>query len=200
MNKIEKLLKDNIEVVRKIEKLMSKVEISNNKKEILLAGFTRNALSHFISINILMEKKLYNSAFSLIRIYFENILKLSYMYRIMDDTKITTIYDANSWDNHFPQIGEMATALDDIYNIEFYTEIKENAYKMMNDYTHTGKNQIARNFNDVAVDSSFSDELILDTIEGCKVLLKISMTALIESCGFKKKLISKDEMDEYLTY
>ncbi len=101
-NGIDKQLKDDVNLVQKIENLMTKVEImSDNQRDMLLAGFSRNVLSHFISINFLMEKKLYNSAFALERVFFENIIKLKYMYYIMSDTKIRTIYSANSWDNHF---------------------------------------------------------------------------------------------------
>ncbi|WP_294956323.1 hypothetical protein [Sulfurovum sp.] len=79
-DEIDQLLLDDIELVKKIEKLMIKVDVmSNNKRDMLLAGFSRNVLSHFISINYLMEKKLYNSAFALERIFFENIIKLKYM-------------------------------------------------------------------------------------------------------------------------
>jgi len=200
---IDKQLNDNVSLVRKIEKLMIKVDImSDNERDILLAGFTRNTMSHFLAINILIEKKLYNSAFALVRIYFESIIKLKYMYYIMDDAKISTIYTANSWDRHFPTIHKMAKAIDKESDVEFYLHIKENAYKIMNDYTHTGVNQIARNFNesDAFIESNFSDELILDTLKDNKTLLKTSMVVFIESIGFKNQFITKEEMDAYLTW
>ncbi len=200
---IDKQLKDNDTFVRKIESLMTKVDIMNdNKKDMLLAGFSRNAMSHFLAINLLMEKKLYNSAFALIRIFFENILKLKYMYYFMDAEKIKTIYTANTWDKHFPNVGNMAKAIDEEYDVTFYTDIKEKAYKIMNDYTHTGPNQIARNFSELepSVDSNFSDELILETLESNKTLLKTTMTVFLESIGFKNKHITKEEMDAYLEY
>ena len=168
----------------------------------LLAGFSRNVLSHFISINYLMKKKLYNSAFALERIFFENIIKLKYMYYIMDDQKITTIYDANSWDRHFPSIGDMATKIDEKLETDFYSNVKQNAYKIMNDYTHTGANQIARNFDesDASIESNFSDELILDTLKGNKALLKTSIIVFLESIGLKNGFIIKDEIEAYLEY
>jgi hypothetical protein len=202
-NEISKHLVDDIDLVQKIEKLMVKVDImSDNKRDILLAGFSRNVLNHFISINYLMEKKLYNSAFALERIFFENIIKLKYMYYIMDDTKITTIYSANSWSNHFLTIGEMAEKIDEKLTVEFYSTVKQNAYKIMNDYTHTGTNQIARNFSesDSSIESNFSDELILDTLQGNKTLLKTSMIVFLESIGLKNNFISEDEIKEYLEY
>ena len=200
---INKQLKYDVILVQKIENLMTKVEImSDNQRDMLLAGFSRNVLSHFISINFLIEKKLYNSAFALERVFFENIIRLKYMYYIMSDTKIRTIYSANNWDNHFPSIDKMTRAIDEVFESEFYTTVKQNAYRIINDYTHTGVNQIARNFSelDPSVDSNFSDELILDTLKGNKTLLKTSIVVFLESIGFKNGFISKNEMDAYLEY
>ncbi|WP_162984538.1 hypothetical protein [Poseidonibacter antarcticus] len=42
----------------------------------------------------------------------------------------------------------MVDEIDAESGIEFYSDIKDRAYKMMNDYTHTGTNKIARNFNE----------------------------------------------------
>ena len=166
----------------------------------LLAGFSRNVLSHFLSINYLIEKELYNSAFALERIFFENIIKLKYMYYIMNETKITTIYSANSWNNHFPTIQEMVDKIDTELGVESYSDIKDKTYKIMNDYTHAGINQIARNFTELAVESNFSDELILDTLKGNRILLKTSIIVFLESIGLKNGFISEDEMKEYLEY
>ena len=182
---------------------MTKVDImNNNQKDMLLAGFSRNALSHFLSINLLIEKKLYNSAFALVRIFFENIIKLKYMYYIMKDAEISTIYTANSWEKHFPTIGEMVKAIDKESDVEFYSTIKQKAYKIMNDYTHTGPNQIARNVSesDASIEANFSDELILDTLKSNNDLLKTTMVVFIASIGFKNGFISKNEMDAYLEY
>lgn len=202
-DKIKEQLKDDLILVQKIESLMTKVNImDDNQKDMLLAGFSRNVMSHFLSINLLIERGLYNSAFALVRIFFENILKLKYMYYFMDDTKIKTIYTASNWNNHFPNIATMAKKLDEVHDIEFYTDIKQKAYKMMNDYTHTGPNQIARNFSQVeaTVDSNFDDELILATLEGNNTLLKTTIVIFLAGIGLENGFISKEEMDAYLEY
>ena len=72
----------------------------------------------------------------------------------------------------------------------------------MNDYTHTGANQIARNFgeSDASIESNFSDELILDTLKGNKTLLKTAMIVFLEGIGLKNAFITKDEIEAYLGY
>lgn len=200
---IKSQLQHNMNFVKRIESLKVKIEImSDNKRDMLLAGFSRNLLSHFLSINILIEKKLYNSAFALERIFFDNVIRLNYMYLIMNDTKISTIYDANSWDKKFPTIHKMSEKIDEKFDIPFYLPIKEEVYKIMNDYTHTGANQIARNFNELAttISSNFSEELILDTLKGNKALLKTSTVVYLEGIGLKNSFISEKEIKDFLAF
>lgn len=198
---MNEIIESNFNYVRKIELLLKEIDVDGDKKkEMLLAGFSRNLLSHFISINILIEKELYNSAFSLIRVFFENIVRLKYMYNIMDDAKIETIYNANSWNNHFPCMRTIVERLDEFYDVEFYSNIKERVYKVMCDYTHTGPIQIARNFNDIddSISSNFSEELVIDTLRSSRELLKTTIIVFLE-LGYSKGFISREEMDDFLT-
>lgn len=194
----------DIKLLEKVQHLMVKVNIrSDNKRDMLLGAFSRNIISHFASINILIDKRLFNSAFALIRIFFENVIKLKYMYYKMDNQKIETIYNANTWNNHFPKtIDEMVKEIDNFLDTEYYSNIKNNAYKMMNDYTHTGRNQIMRNFSETGFtfDTNFDNELILETLKSNKVLFKSAIVVFLESIGFKNGFLSKDEMDNFLEY
>ncbi len=200
-DEIKQEIEKNRELGLKIDKLMEKISIeSNNKRDTLLAGFSRNLLCHFISINYLMENRLYSSAFSLERIFFENVIRLKYMYYIMDDQEIEKIYNANSWDKHFPKIKEMIKKIDIFLENDFYEKIKEKTYKLMNDFVHTGVNQIANHFSDTGllIKSHFSDELILDTLKGNRVLLKTSIIVILESVGEKNGYITFNEIEECL--
>jgi len=96
----------------------------------------------------------------------------------------------------------MVTKVDEEAGIEFYKKIKDNTYKVMCDYTHTGVNQIARNFSDTdsTVEANFSDELILDTLKGNKELLKVSIIVLLESVGLKNGFLDKVDMENFLKY
>jgi hypothetical protein len=72
----------------------------------------------------------------------------------------------------------------------------------MCDYTHTGANQIARNFSDTdpAVEANFSDELILDTLEGNKQLIQTSIIVFMESIGLKNGFLTEQDMKDFLNY
>ena len=202
---IDELINVNNKFSKYIEELTSKIEIDNfKKKEMILIGFFNNARIHFYSMNLLIEKKLYNSAFALVRVFFENIIKARYVNMFFDDIKIEKMYGKDDWDSIFkrePNLGDMCIQIDAQIGEKFYEEIKNNAYKKMNDFTHTGAYQTASNFNvtDGIIEPSFDEELIKDTIKSNFELMKTFSLFTLEILGFKKGFITQDEMDELLS-
>ncbi len=178
MKKIEKHIKINYDILKEIEILSSRIEIlTDNKRDTLLAGFYKNALSHYIAITFLIERKLYNSAFALIRVLFENVVRAKYMYTTFSEEKIGKLYNNQNWGawKAFPGVKKMCTEFDAVHNGEsLYGHISEKAFKIMNDYIHSGANQIARNFNEKSgvLDSSFDEDLILSALQSICIKFK----------------------------
>ena len=201
---IDELINVNNKFSKYIEELTSKIEIDNfKKKEMILIGFFNNARIHFYSMNLLIEKKLYNSAFALVRVFFENIIKARYVNMFFDDIKIEKMYGKDDWDSIFkrePNLGDMCIQIDAQIGEKFYEEIKNNAYKKMNDFTHTGAYQTASNFNvtDGIIEPSFDEELIKDTIKSNFELMKTFSLFTLEILGFKKGFITQDEINKLL--
>lgn len=203
--KIKKLMKINYKFSKYIEKLILKVEVNDsNTRDMILIGFFNNSRIHFYSMNLLIEKKLYNSAFALVRVFFENIIKGRYVYMFFDTAKIEKMYTKNDWDNIFkkePNLGDMCSLIDAQIGKIFYEEIKNNAYKKMNDFTHTGAYEIASNFNvtDGLVELNFDKELIKDVLKSNFELMKTFSLFTLEILGFKNDFITQDEMDKLLS-
>ncbi|MCD8543328.1 MAG: DUF5677 domain-containing protein [Sulfurospirillum cavolei] len=198
INRIKAYMKCNREFLEKLEALLVKIEIfDSNQRNMLLIGFVRNALSHYLSINILIENKLYNSAFALVRVLFEGVVRGRYMYYILDDTDISKMYASQDWDKFFGKFGDMCQALDNHYGGNFFVQTKNTAYKMMNDYTHTGANQIARNFNEATgqVEADFSEDLICDTLKSNFEVFKTFVILFLE-VGLHQGNITKEELEE----
>ena len=200
---VQNQINENKNFIKKTETLMKKIVIhDNSKRNMLLIGFSSNAIKHFLSINILAEVQLYNSAFALVRVLYENVIKLEYMYFLMDDNKINTLYKFNNWDNHFPKISKMIKDIDSLTNAKYYSDMHPKAYKIMNDYTHTGSIQIANNFNESTstIESNYDDKVIINVLKSCKVLLKSTIVIFLEDVGYKNHLITKEEMEKFLKY
>jgi len=200
---VQNQIDENKNFVKKIETLMKKVTVyDDEKRDMLLIGFSSNAIKHFLAINILVEKQLYNSAFALVRVLYENVIRLEYMYFLMNDDKINTLYKFNNWDNHFLKLSKMVEEIDSLTDVKYYSNMHQKNYKIMNDFTHTGAIQIANNFNesDSTIESNYDEKVIIEVLKSCKILLKSSIVIFLEYVGFKNGFITKDEMENFSKY
>jgi len=198
MNRIEAYMKCNREFLEKLEAALTKIEISDGEqRKMLLVGFVRNALTHYMSINLLIENKLYNSAFALVRVLFEGVVRGRYMYHIFDDTAISKMYASKDWGKIFGYFGDMCQTLDTYYSEDFFVKTKDLAWDMMNDYTHTGVNQIAHNFNEAQskIEADFSEALICDTLKSNFEVFKTFVILFLE-VGLDQGNITKEELEE----
>ncbi len=191
-------LKHNNNLYDHVGALAVKITISNDKKrELLFRGFFNTFRTHFISINILLEKKLFSSAFALIRVMFDSMIRGLYMYYEYSDEKIETMYANDNW--KFKNATDMCKKLDVIFGDNYFNEMRLIAYGGMCDYTHTGAIQIARNFNQEkgTIELNFSDELILDALNGMYSLMKIFSLNYFEEIGLKQGEITIEEIANF---
>ncbi len=192
---IAEQLKRNKKFYDYINTLTVKVTIDSDKKrEMLFRGFFNTFRTHYISINILLEKKLYSSAFALIRVMFDAMVRGLYMFNTYSNERIESVYADSNW--NFDKTTTMCKKLDEIFGNNFFDELRSGAYGGMCDYTHTGSTQIARNFNQEAgiVEKNFDDSLIIDTLNGVYKLMKIFTLAYFEKTGLKHGEITTEEM------
>lgn len=120
-----KLISINYKLSKYIEKLISKVEVDDcNTRDMILIGFFNNSRIHFYSMNLLIEKKLYNSAFALVRVFFENIIKARYVYMFFEDAKIENMYQKTNWDKIFNKEPDLGLLLKENFISRFYISSK----------------------------------------------------------------------------
>ncbi len=92
-------IKQSYFIHKKANELSMKITISSSdKREMLLAGFFTVFRTHYISIIVLIEKELYSSAFALIRVLFDSMVRALYMYHTYSSKEIETAYDNNNWE------------------------------------------------------------------------------------------------------
>ncbi|MEA2016888.1 MAG: DUF5677 domain-containing protein [Campylobacterota bacterium] len=186
-------------LIEDIEKYDKDIEIDNikeNRRDILLLGFSENIKCHYKSIISLIEQELYHSAFALIRVLFESIVRGRYFYTRFDDKKIDEFYESDDWDEFF-KIGiyKMCKYLDDTLEVDHYKTIKENAYGAMCDYTHTGNLAIARCFTDSTIKPNFDDILVNKTLDDIFNLTRIFYLFLFENTFINHNILEKEEIE-----
>ncbi len=205
MTKIEKNIKINYNILREIDNLALKLIILNDKRNILLAGFFKNALSHFYAITLLSEKELYSSSFALVRILFENAVRAKYMYEKFDNQKINKLYSNPNWGNLkvFPGVKKMSAEFNKVYDGEsLYGYITQRTFGVMNDYTHSGANQIARNFNEQqrTIEANFEEDEIITMLKSIRPIISSLAIMYFEVIGMKQKELSETEVKDLITY
>lgn len=175
MDNLAECVNNNDELIKKIGKIVEKIEVpDSNQKAMLFSAFLQDANSHFLSMNILIETRLYNSAFALVRIFFDTIIRGQYAIHIWDDAFIDQMLaTTNDWS--FPSTAKMCQELDGYFGGDIFERIRKNSYGMMCDYTHTGQTQIARHFNEstATIEPHFDKSLIIDTLKGNHTLMEL---------------------------
>jgi len=174
MSDIQIKLQQNQNLGNKIEDILSQIEVpDDNQKALLFTAFIKNGLSHFYSMNLLIEKGLYHSAFSFARVFLDNILRGEYSIYILDDTKIDEMFvNLNDW--KFPNTATMCQKLDEFFGNSFFENIRKQSYGIMCDFTHTSNNQIARWFNEEKnlIESNFTTDEVIDLLEGNYIFME----------------------------
>lgn len=195
---VDKHIEINNKLANDSDEFSTKITVNDsNERHMLFVGFFRTALSHFAAINLLIEKKLYGSAFALIRVLFETTIRGLYSYLIFDDVKISSMYRSDNWDTDDffrSKLSVMCEELDTHLNKDILKDIKDRVYERMCDYTHTGATQIARNFNEEneLIEPNFDDELIIDTLEGSNMLFEM-ISKYYLNIGVEQSIIHEDE-------
>jgi len=194
---IEENYTNLIKFLKELDPLLSKIEIeANSKKDLLLAAFTRLIITHVESIHILIKKELSNSAYTLVRPLFDTILRMKYMYYIMEKSDIEKIWISKNWNQKFPNPTKMATSLDNHLNNTFYVDILKDIKNNSHDYTHTGMKQIASMFNDddsisVCDDRELQLEIMSNTLNLLKTSISIYLSIGINNGNLLKKDVEK---------
>lgn len=175
MDEIIKRIQLNKQLVGKIERMARTIQVpDDNQKAMVFSGFLQDAISHFLAMNILIEKGLYNSAFALVRIFFDTLIRGQYMVYIIDASALNEMY-LGSKDWQFPKTKAMCLELDKFFEENIFEKIRKNSYGQMCDYTHIGKTQIARHFHEstALIKPNFEEILIIDTLEGSYALMDL---------------------------
>ncbi len=201
MNEIEKQIKESCTFQNEIEEILTAIIIlDDNQRDILLVGFLTNALCHYRSIVVLIERRLYHSAFALFRVLFENVVRGLYMYNTFDDDKIKKLYHSENWDAKEFFKGKMQIICKDIdntygnqYGKLSFEKTRKKVYSCMCDYTHTGPQQIARNFNNAqsTIESTFSEDLIVSTLSDSSILINVFAAMCFDHLKIEEKKIDQ---------
>lgn len=153
----------------KTEEMVIKYDYPQDEKNLILLGYHSILVEHHDSIHLLISKKLYGSAFALVRALHETLYRALWVNACATDKQIEKIIGGK---DIFPMMKEMLENIDSAYATgDFWQTIKRNSWTAMNDYTHSGIRQISRRFVNDAVSSNYEIGEIVEVLDATNVAL-----------------------------
>jgi hypothetical protein len=96
----------------------------------------------------------------------------------------------------------MCKKIDEQYDSQCYSGIKDRSYADMNDYIHTGIRQISSHFNaeNGTIEANFDESTIMDALISCNAIVKPLSVGYFEKIGLKYKAIQNKDIEDFLEY
>ncbi len=181
-DKIQTHIHKSIDVFNTISNLLENKVVGNNERQILLIAYFDICMEHMQSIHLLINNKLYGSAFALVRPFYETYYRALWMLKFASDKQIEGIQN-NKFD--FPNMGSKIKELDSVYtDTDFFEKIKSNSWNTMCDYAHSGTLQLSRRWTDDELEPNYADGEIIEVLQGTKVILLMFAFVVLKEHGF----------------
>ncbi len=152
-----------------IGKMVTKHDYPKGNKNLILLGYHSIMVEHHDAIHLLIQNKLYGSAFALVRAFYEPLYRAHWVNACATDDQIYKIMKGK---DVFPKMNEMVEKIDNAYGTgDFWEMIKKNSWSPMNDYTHSGIRQLSRRFVEDEVAPNYHLGEIVEVLDGTNMAL-----------------------------
>lgn len=161
-NKKMNLLTKSIELSKWVDKKLNGLEVSAEEKNLIATSCYDIAIENQKAIPILIERKLYGSAFSLVRVQFEAYIRGLWLSKCANQTEVDQ-FKKNKIKKTFAEL------IQDIENIDGYkngvlSKAKTAGWGAMNSFTHTGMSQIARRSSATHIEPDYDQKEIEEVL------------------------------------
>jgi len=152
-----------------ISDLLEDKVVGNNERQTLLVTYFDICMEHIQSIHLLINHKMYGSAFALVRPFYETYFRALWMLKFASEPQVEGIRNNTL---HFPQMGSKINELDTIYTgTDFFQKIKHNTWSAMCDYAHSGTLQLSRRWKEDELEPNYEEAEIIEVLKGTRMIL-----------------------------
>src|SRR5882757_6853978 len=128
---VDEELKKAEYTINEVKNVLDGLHLSGEDWSILAAGMIHQGIEHHEAIILLIRSKLVGSAFALARSVMEILVRGAWFTCCATQQQITKFRDQDKIDLTF---AEMSDAIDKSQNIEYFHELKQQAWAMLNSY------------------------------------------------------------------
>lgn len=173
---IEQNIDQSEALIQWLEKQLDDLEISAEERTRLAASCLDMAFEHHKATVLLVDSKLYGSAFSLSRLIFESYVRGVWIQLCATEKEITK-YKKDKLDKNFSTLIEEIEKCDG-FEKGILSEAKSANWKAMNSFTHSGYFQTARRSKEETIEPNYKDEEIIELLNIANALGMLSALQL----------------------
>jgi hypothetical protein len=182
--------------IEEVKKVLNSVKLSGDDWSIVVAGMIHQGIEHHDSILVLIRAKLTGSAFALVRSVVEILVRGAWFTCCATKEQVTKFIQQDTID---PTFGQMSDAIDKSQGIDFFHDFKEQSWKALNSYTHTGILQLGRRWTGDKLAASYKDGEIIEVIRSCTMCILLVVQPYLAKNGHAEASRKIVELGEYLT-
>lgn len=164
-------------IAQKIEGL----DIPSSDRNRIAIGCLHQVAEHQQAIALLVRHGLYGSAFSLVRPLFETYIRGVWLRNCASDVELAQ-FQAGKIEKTFAQLIDDVEALEG-YAVGVLSEVKQNSWVAMNDFTHGGFRQAVRRNTGDAITSNYAVAEVTEALNFSGAIGLLAATEVILTAG-----------------
>ena len=143
----------------------------------IVAGCQDVALEHHKSIVLTTNVQFHGSAFALVRIEFEAYVRGQWLRYCASDDEVER-FKRDRLDKKFSKIiGDLESH--EAFNVGVLLQIKQESWRAMNSFTHTGFLQVVRRVSATEIGSNYTEEEIVGTLDFADSIAILATLAIV---------------------
>lgn len=178
--RINDLVKSSEILIKWIDTNIYGLSVPSDDRTRLAVGCFTMTLEHHKAIVLLVSNSHFGSALALCRLIYESYIRGVWLAKCAKKTEVEK-FKRNKLDKNFSDL------ISDIEKVNGYedgtlSQIKKTSWNIMNSFTHSGIDQIARRFTKSSIEPNYDEVEILDCLKlsswiGLQSALQVSLIA-----------------------
>ncbi len=160
--------------------ILGKHGFPDDHRTVTVIGFISVLVEHQESVLLLVMHEKAGSASALVRPVIEGAYRALWVNLPATDEEVKKFNEKDKIDLEF---GEIATALDKAYGIDFFQNFKTRTWKHLNSYTHGGMQQIGRRFVRHEVVNNYTEEEIYEMTTTVTTIVLLAISFFLKQHG-----------------
>jgi hypothetical protein len=178
---LDQIIQKSEELIRWLDRQVDGLPLAEDSRRYrLAAGCLDMAMEHQKAMVVLVAKKLFGSAFSLIRLISEAYIRGIWLHRRADENELEKFVKGD-----VPMYAHLLDAVERLesHQDKVFSTIKQQSWAAMNAYTHTGFHQIVRRQKEASIEPSYDEAEIIQAVKFANWIGCLAAIAICDLCN-----------------